>query len=80
MIESHSKTNLSSNLEPEEDDVVIEQSLRPQSLDEYIGQTVLKENLKIVLGAAKKKKRTLRTFTFLWSSRAWKNNFSKSYC
>ena len=39
-------------LDPEivEDD---ESSLRPSDFDEYIGQTNLKENLKVFVGAAK---------------------------
>lgn len=36
-----------------------EMSLRPQKLSEYIGQSELKENLKIFLGAAKKRGETL---------------------
>ena len=34
-------------------------SIRPQSLDEYIGQSRLKENLKIFIGAAKRRKEVL---------------------
>jgi Holliday junction DNA helicase RuvB len=34
-------------------DVVVESSLRPQTLDEYIGQREVKANLSILLGAAK---------------------------
>ena len=33
----------------------LENSLRPQSLDEYIGQTKVKENMKIYIEAAKKR-------------------------
>ena len=33
-----------------------EVSLRPKTLDEYIGQTKVKENMKIYIEAAKKKK------------------------
>ena len=33
----------------------LEQSLRPQNLDEYIGQTKVKENMKIYIEAAKKR-------------------------
>ena len=32
----------------------LENSLRPQSLEEYIGQTKVKENMKIYIEAAKK--------------------------
>ena len=33
---------------------LIENSLRPQTLSEYIGQTKVKENMKIYIEAAKK--------------------------
>ena len=36
----------------------LEKSLRPQLLEEYIGQTKVKENMKIYIEAAKKKRGT----------------------
>lgn len=41
------------NPEPEPEDFDIEGSLRPKTLDEYIGQDKVKENLKVYLQAAK---------------------------
>lgn len=38
-----------------EEDVKIEGSLRPQRLDDYIGQSKVKENLKIYIEAAKQR-------------------------
>ncbi|MDE7284047.1 MAG: Holliday junction branch migration DNA helicase RuvB [Lachnospiraceae bacterium] len=38
-----------------EEDIKIEGSLRPQSLDDYIGQSKIKENLKIYIEAAKRR-------------------------
>ena len=38
-----------------EEDVKIEGSLRPQNLDDYIGQTKVKENLKIYIEAARQR-------------------------
>ena len=38
---------------------ISEVSLRPQNLSEYIGQTKVKENMQIYIGAAKKRKETL---------------------
>lgn len=65
MIESNKEENKILNQSEEvEDDIIIEQSLRPQNLDEYIGQAVLKENLKIVLGAAKKRNEHLEHLLF----------------
>ena len=37
----------------QEEDLKIEKSLRPQTLDDYIGQQKAKENLKIYIEAAK---------------------------
>ena len=37
----------------------LEKSLRPQSLDEYIGQTKVKENMRIYIEAAKKRDEAL---------------------
>lgn len=42
-----------------EEDVKIEGSLRPQTLDDYIGQSKIKENLKIYIEAAKQRNDSL---------------------
>ncbi len=39
----------------QEEDVVVEKSLRPQTLDEYIGQEKAKKNLKVYIEAAKQR-------------------------
>ena len=41
------------NLENNEEEI-LEKSIRPQNLSEYIGQTKVKENMKIYIEAAKK--------------------------
>ena len=46
------------NLENQEEEIT-EKSLRPQYLEEYIGQTQVKENMKIYIEAAKKRKEPL---------------------
>ena len=38
------------------EDEAIEKSLRPRSLDEYIGQGKVKKNLQVFIEAAKKRK------------------------
>ena len=38
-----------------EEDIRVEGSLRPKQLDDYIGQSKIKENLKIYIEAAKKR-------------------------
>ena len=46
------------NIRPELESPIeekIEKTLRPQTLDEYIGQTKVKENMKIYIEAAKKR-------------------------
>ncbi len=50
------------NIRPELEDIQeekLENSLRPQTLDEYIGQTKVKDNMKIYIEAAKKRKEAL---------------------
>src|SRR3989338_9873274 len=41
------------------DDQVLDLALRPESFAEYIGQERVKDNLKIMLGAAKKRNETI---------------------
>ena len=41
---------------PVPEDQLLDQALRPKTFDEYIGQNKIKENLKVVIGAAKKRK------------------------
>lgn len=43
----------------QEEDIKIEKGLRPQTLDQYIGQQKAKENLKIYIEAAKQRKEAL---------------------
>lgn len=43
----------------EEEDIPVETSLRPQTLDDYIGQQKAKQNLKIYIEAAKQRKESL---------------------
>ncbi|MCR5348333.1 MAG: Holliday junction branch migration DNA helicase RuvB [Bacilli bacterium] len=43
----------------EEEDVSVETTLRPLTLKEYVGQTDMKRNLSVFLGAAKKRKEPL---------------------
>jgi len=54
MIESTTKQNLT-NPEELEEEIAVENNLRPQGLDEYIGQESVKKNLRILLEAAKKR-------------------------
>ncbi len=47
------------NTELEKEEIALENNLRPQLLDDYIGQTKAKENLKIFINAAKKRGESL---------------------
>jgi len=38
------------------DDQILDQTLRPRSFDDYVGQEKIKENIRIILGAARKRK------------------------
>lgn len=40
---------------PKNEDAVLDQTLRPQSWDEFVGQDIVKDNLKILIAAAKKR-------------------------
>ena len=57
----------------------LENSLRPKTLDEYIGQDKIKENMKIYIEAAKKKRRTIRPCFTIWTTRTWKNDIIQYY-
>ncbi|MDP3696830.1 MAG: Holliday junction branch migration DNA helicase RuvB [Candidatus Taylorbacteria bacterium] len=41
------------------DDQVLDQALRPKNFDEYVGQAKIKDNLRILIGAAKKRNETM---------------------
>lgn len=47
------------NTELENEEIALENNLRPQLLDDYIGQTKAKENLKIFINAAKRRGESL---------------------
>jgi len=49
----------SDNLKIQGDDSTLDQTLRPDSFDEYVGQEKTKKNLRILLEAAKKRKETV---------------------
>jgi holliday junction DNA helicase RuvB len=56
MITSSQKQNTPLQAQPEDqEEIIIEQTLRPQSLLEYVGQTGVKNNLKIIIQAAKQR-------------------------
>lgn len=48
----------------DDEEVIIEQTLRPSSLDEYVGQAALKNNLNIIIQAAKKRGDVLEHLLF----------------
>ena len=66
--------------EEAEEDIRIEGSLRPQSLDEYIGQEKAKNNLKIYIEAAKSRERSTGSRAVLWTARTWKDHAGRHYC
>ena len=54
-------------LQAEQNEAPIEVSLRPQSLDQYIGQTTIKQNLRILIQAAKERAETVDHILFYGS-------------
>ncbi len=66
--------------EADESEVSIEQSLRPQTLKQYIGQNQVKENLEIFIKAAKLRKETLDHVLLYGPPGLGKNNTGHDYC
>jgi Holliday junction DNA helicase RuvB len=46
-------------------------SLRPRSLDEYIGQNKITKTLKLFIDAVKKRGYSSEHILFLWAARYW---------
>ena len=51
----------------------IDESVRPRSLDDFIGQDELRANLRVYLGAARERGKAL-DHTLLRQSRSWQNH------
>jgi Holliday junction DNA helicase RuvB len=65
MITSSQKNDAPLQAEPEDqEEIIIEQTLRPQSLLEYVGQTGVKNNLNIIIQAAKQRGDVLEHLLF----------------
>ena len=62
-----------------EEDFSLEGNLRPQTLDEYIGQEKTKNTLKIYIEAAKQRHDSL-DHVLLRPSRAWKDHAFRDHC
>ena len=63
-----------------EEDVRIENHLRPQLLEDYIGQAKAKEMLKIYIEAAKARGEALDHLLFYGTSGAWKDDTCGNHC
>ena len=57
----------------EDMDGVIDVSLRPSRIDEFIGQERLKDNLRVALQATKKRKEPLEHILFSGTARPWQD-------
>lgn len=64
MISSSNTKNEEDILSPLQKDVTLDSQLRPKSLDEYIGQEKVKENLDVLIQAAKKRGENLEHVLF----------------
>ena len=51
---------------PFDDDIILEQSLRPSKFDEFIGQNELVDNLKLYIEAANKRGESLVSFFIIF--------------
>ena len=63
-----------------EEDIRTDYSLRPQTLDEYIGQEKAKENLKIYIQAAKARGESLDHVLFYWTAGTGQDDSCRHYC
>ena len=63
--------------EVQEEDLKIEKNLRPQTLDDYIGQQKAKENLKIYIEAAKARGESLDHVLFYAGT--WKDDARRDH-
>ncbi|MEY2985848.1 MAG: Holliday junction helicase RuvB P-loop domain [Candidatus Parcubacteria bacterium] len=63
-----------------QEDSSIDQSLRPQTFEEYIGQDQIKKKPFYLYSSSSEKRRGSRSSFVLWSSGAWEDQFSLSNC
>lgn len=63
-----------------EEDIRLEGNLRPQTLEEYIGQEKLKRTLKIYIQAAKEAPRPAGPCAFLRAAGAGKDYAGRDHC
>ena len=63
-----------------EEDKRTEAGLRPQTLDEYIGQEKVKNNLRVYIEAGKAKGRFSGSRTFLRAAGTWKDHPGRDHC
>ena len=63
-----------------EEDIKIENNLRPQLLDDYIGQEKIKEMLKVYIAAAKDRGDALDHVLFYGPPGTWKDDACRYYC
>ena len=64
----------------QDEDIKIEKNLRPQTLDDYIGQQKAKKNLKVYIEAAKQRGEVFRSCPVFWTSGTWQDNVGGHYC
>ena len=69
---------IETNFTPE--DSKVEETLRPQLLDDYIGQQKAKENMKVFIEAAKQRGDSLDHVLFVRTARAWQDNACRDHC
>lgn len=67
----------------QEEDAKLEGSLRPQNLNEYIGQAKIKESLRIYIEAAKQRKDSLDHVLFMalrdWVKQPWQGSLQTKW-
>ena len=64
----------------QEEDLKIEKSLRPQTLDDYIGQQKAKEKFKNIYRGGKGEGGIPRPCAVLRTARTWKDHARRNHC
>jgi len=66
--------------EGEEQEKRFDRAIRPLSLEDYVGQEIVRNQMQIFISAASKRNEPLDHTFFIWASWSWKDYVSPYYC
>jgi len=76
MIESSKKDRVVSQCSIKTDNTIIENSLRPKKIEDYVWQESIKKHLSVSIASAKIREETLEHILFYWPPWLWKTTLS----